>query len=506
LTFKKSKNSLPIFPILLGIYPVISLMAGNILEIYYPIDALRSIVVALLGTILLYICLWLLLRDGVKSALICGLLVGLFHSYGHVYWYLMKHPIGGLVLGRHRFLIPIWIGLGLLGVWLIIRKWQPAATAIWALNVVSIALFILPLFQLGNFFWVNLQSNFSGANKAHIVEHLQKPDQGALPDIYYIILDMYGRDDSMQQYLGFDNSEFLAQLEDLGFYVARCSRSNYLGSHISITSALAMDYLKSFDEVKPRLSYHIPDSLVQVSLQELGYKIVAFETGYPWSEIRTGDVYLTPTSIGKHQYHILEPVNGFETLLINYSAGFTFYDFLHWIGQGNGQTTAHVNRQLFVLDELQALPEMAGPKFVFAHVLIPHQPFVFSPAGVKKESDQYEVGEDALTSEVYRKGYVDQVKYLNQRLIPILNTIIKESKTPPIIILQGDHGFQIRGERLYEILNAYYLPDGGNQKLYANISPVNSFRVVFDTYFNSHYGLLKDNLYLKEADTRPGCQ
>jgi len=44
-------------------------------------------------------------------------------------------------------------------------------------------------------------------------------------------------------------------------------------------------------------------------------------------------------------------------------------------------------------------------------------------------------------------------------------------------------------------LNAYYLPDDGDGLLYESITPVNTFRLIFSSYFNSRYDLLEDNSY-----------
>jgi hypothetical protein len=65
------------------------------------------------------------------------------------------------------------------------------------------------------------------------------------------------------------------------------------------------------------------------------------------------------------------------------------------------------------------------------------------------------------------------------------------------------------------ILNAYYLPDAGGGELYESISPVNSFRVLFNTYFGGKLELLADTAYfyddkrsqfLVTPDQRPGCE
>jgi hypothetical protein len=118
----------------------------------------------------------------------------------------------------------------------------------------------------------------------------------------------------------------------------------------------------------------------------------------------------------------------------------------------------------------------------------------------------------------YDRGYPDQIAYLNKRLIPIIDNILQNSPTPPIIIIQADHGARQRvgGSGRLGILNAYYLPGGGERMLYNSISPVNSFRVVFNTYFGQDYALLDDISYnsrytdplntIVVPNTRAGCE
>jgi hypothetical protein len=134
---------------------------------------------------------------------------------------------------------------------------------------------------------------------------------------------------------------------------------------------------------------------------------------------------------------------------------------------------------------LESVPSIPGPKFVFAHILAPHPPYVFEPNG---ELVQEEKGKII--------GYRDQVAYVNQRMIPLLKSIISNSEVPPIIIVQGDHGpGSFTHHDRMSILNAYYLPGSDPNLLYNSISPVNSFRVVFDSYFGGNYPLLEDTSY-----------
>jgi hypothetical protein len=102
---------------------------------------------------------------------------------------------------------------------------------------------------------------------------------------------------------------------------------------------------------------------------------------------------------------------------------------------------------------------------------------------------------------------VNQVQYIDKRIVPILQSVISKSKRPPIILLMGDHGLENLNRRTD--LLAYYLPNNGSARLYPSISPVNSFRLIFDEYFGANYPLLPDKTYIGDTltapDPFPGC-
>ena len=56
---------------------------------------------------------------------------------------------------------------------------------------------------------------------------LNAGNPGNLPDIYYIILDSYARQDVLKEVGGYDNSDFINYLTSKGFYVASESCSKY---------------------------------------------------------------------------------------------------------------------------------------------------------------------------------------------------------------------------------------------------------------------------------------
>ena len=48
------------------------------------------------------------------------------------------------------------------------------------------------------------------------------------------------------------------------------------------------------------------------------------------------------------------------------------------------------------------------------------------------------------------------------------------------------------------IFSAYYLPDQNTDLIYDSITPVNSFRLILNTYFNTDYKLLEDKSYFSD--------
>jgi len=106
------------------------------------------------------------------------------------------------------------------------------------------------------------------------------------------------------------------------------------------------------------------------------------------------------------------------------------------------------------------------------------------------------------------EGYVEAVKFTNSKILNAIDAIIANSKTPPVIILQGDHSdgwvgkVEWSGTDRVKILSAYYLPGGGEQLLEADASPVNNFRLVFNYYFGEDIELLPNVSYYLDPNTK----
>lgn len=492
-------KSLLFHPLLFGIVPVLSLLALNQREVRMIVGLRAVLISALLAGVLLVVAR-ALCRDGKRAAIATTFLLVLFFSYGHVYNALKPVALSGVLIGRHRYLGPAWLGVALVGSWWILRRLKDPAALNEALNVAALAALAFPLVQIiaGQL----AQSRLSAVETGFAAQEagLRVPAGDTPPDIYYIVLDGYARDDVLMDVFGYDNAAFLEGLQELGFYVARCSLSNYAQSELSVASSLNYNHLEALgdrftpeNEDRSGLAGLIRDNAVRRILKDLGYTDVAFETGYSWIELDDAEVYYAAGEASSLAASVAGGLSNFELMFLRTTAGLLVTDAT---GSAPGfiaravsyPNRVHRERVLFVLESLQRVPKnLKSPLFVYAHIVSPHEPYVFGPDG---EVVTYT---EPLDLETYRRAYRDQVHYLNGRVLSALDTILTSSHRPPVVILQADHGIGSgSSEQRMAILNAYFLPEGAEGALYPEISPVNSFRVVFNTYFEGELPLLAD--------------
>jgi hypothetical protein len=319
----------PLHPFLLALFPIFSLLATNIAEL--PVlDAIRSVFISFIGAILLFLFFYALLKDKYNSAWISSVILVLFFSYGHVYHFLETIQIAGFHPGRHRFLAPLYLLICGVAVWGIVKSKGNNPLLTRTLNVIAASVILLPLLQISA---VYIQERTAENALPSQTPSLQVAEGQMLPDIYYIILDGYSRDDVLQEYFDLDNSTFLEGLSDLGFYVSHCSLSNYAQTQLSLASALNLNYIDAlgmgFDENRtnrvgmPGLIKH---STIRAILEELGYTTVAFESGYYWTQIEDAGIYISPKSSAASLLDVTGGLNGFEALLVNNSAALILVD------------------------------------------------------------------------------------------------------------------------------------------------------------------------------------
>jgi hypothetical protein len=474
--------SRPWYPFAFSAYPVLALLAKNVGEVKLT-AAWRPLWMSLALAGILFGLLSLVLHNQERAAFLSAAWLALIFSYGHVY--LLIHG-KWKDFNSTRWLLAIWLVLGLLAVVGAAKK-SPAPPV---LNSIVLGLVILSLGQI--LFGLRWGGGRRPAAENAPVQALVRPQNP--PDVYYFILDMYTRDDLLRQSYAYDNSHFLNELKARGFYVAQCSQSNYTRTELSVASSLNMSYLQELDpafaDPRSKTRLHLWEALrhnaVRYNLEGLGYQTVTFATGLAWSELDDADVFFTPeysTSLSE-----------FESLFLQTTLARLGHDY-GWLDLDRiyGQNFRY--RHNLVFHSMEKVANMPGAQFVYVHLIMPHPPFVFGPGGESTNPADFWDEPKVYPPELFKLGYVNQIVFLNTRLLEMLDTILAESETPPIILLQGDHGPWVEpNPQHFFILNAYYLP-GHSDQLYPNISPINSFRVIFNNYFGGKYDMLADVTY-----------
>lgn len=492
-----------IHPFLFGIYPVIFLYSRNVGEVN-----LKSMIIPAVAVIAFTFIIMLVLRCVIKDRNKLGIILTgfwfYFFTYGNVYGKLDELTIGGKLVGTNVFLIPAWTAVFLLAVMLVLIFPKKLTKLTRILNVVAVCFVVMCLASITFNYVKSAATNKKVAEIDHAAgfpEPSEVPSE--LPDIYYIILDGRVRSDILKEHFGYDDSVFLTQLAERGFFVADKSNSNYMQTKLSIISTLHCMYMDDLvSQYRERLIRgSVVDAMFKTNrvfelLKKCGYTTVSFPSGYVNVEFRDADIfYSDEPSFGPiFDEYINELVS--NMVIAPVFAGF----------QGRQTLHAYRNRVLYAFEKLGETAKLESPHFVFCHIISPHIPYVFDENGIIDQPNRPFRWTDTLglTREERNRKYVGQLKFINKKTIEAIDDILANSKKPPVIILQADHGARWECvsdgkpndyRSYFGILNAYHLPGGDNSQLYKTISPVNSFRVILNQYFGANLKLLEDRSY-----------
>ena len=496
ITFLEKINTikwdLPLHPFLFAVYPILFIYAGNLDEIFL-VEILVPGLISLSTTLVVFFIFKFIFKDTHKAAFLTTLALIIFFTYGHIFTLIEGDKIFGFQVGRNKFLLPFSTVLFTLA-FLSIYKLRNIPTNISnTLNLIASFLILISLLPIGNYAYTNgLQITESTDKKT---ETIKKTSEKSLPDIYYIILDGYAREDTLKVVHNYDNSDFINYLKDKGFYVASKSQSNYSLTLLSLSSSLNMKYLtdltnEEIEESKKREKgiELIRNNEVARFLKSKGYAFINIGTGWGATD-----------------------KNPYADEVFHYRQRSEFTKILY-------QTTLLVAVErfqlgdadsiLFAFEKLKEIPSDERPTFSFAHIVSPHPPYLFDRDGNKLKT--YNKAFDSPEAWEQRDKYISQLIFINKKTKELVEAILSKSDNPPIIIIQGDHGTGSLGstpldkvsldklnERM-ENLNAYYLPNGGSKTLYSTITPVNTFRKIFNFYFGTDYKILEDVSYYSQ--------
>jgi len=472
LQIKEHLRNHPFHTFLIGLYFIIFIFLRNINELSFPMT-FRSILVNFILTALFFGCSYFLFRSSRKAGIFTTLLLLGFFTYGVLYnqleqmFYKGSWPLSHI----HRYLLITYSVFYLCLFIVLHRSRRPHFTVNYILNVSLLAIFLVNTsFTLFSFRNKNIPLHkenpfLASAQQFNIVTNKNSPD------VYYIILDGYAGEKTLSEFYSENNPALYNFLRSKRFYIADSSHSNYPYTAVSLSSSLNLNYLNAASKQSDEM---IRQNLVSYLFKKNNYRVLNIESGYAI----TGNLEFADKTI-----HI-NSLNEFENKLLELTM-LRLDDVLGF---------SHYMRLKSELNQLKSLTKESGPKFSFIHIVCPHPPYVLDSNGVRK------VGK-SLTDMAWepRENYLQQLKYVSKKVMEFINSILAESKTSPIIVLQSDHGPWISDKdphNVYEartrILNAYYVPESLKAKLYPTISPVNSFRLIFSDLFNANYSLLPD--------------
>ena len=489
-----SLSRIPVYPFLIAALPVVYFHEANFRQLGSG-DGIRLVVLYWVITGMLLFLARLFWKDINRAAMVVApLAVVLF----------LGNRVGGVLT---LMFTAIAIALGVL---LLLRPADVRRGSI-PLNMALLVLVGMPIVQ--TVIASGAQNAPSPTNLFGESLELDLPRDGSQPpDIYFLLLDALGQPDYLERNFQVPEESLSGVLERRGFTVLRRTDANYQQTSLSLSSSLNLGYVHELLDIPDSensdrrvLAELVAKNRVVRGLRDIGYELVTYPSGYPLTRMddpaRKHRPLVNPTFL---EYYVIE--DGILPLL----------QPLFGRGPADFSFALRRNRLEYVFDNLDharaGIPD-ERPVFVFAHIMAPHPPFVFSRTGEALRSREtfafadgnhwYDIhGRDGPS---YQNMYVDQLTYVMKRLGEAVDAILASSPRPPVIIVQGDHGpgSKLHLERImytdheerFGIFNAWYTPPGTNVTPEQKSTAVNTFPTLFNALFNAGLPLREDRYF-----------
>jgi hypothetical protein len=494
----------PVWAILLGAYPVLFLFAENIAEVQLR-DVVPPLGRGLILASLLLLVAGLLLRDLRRGALVSGALLVAWFGYGHVAGLLAPSGVSRevLLLGWGVFLVVALLAA------LFLRE-RPLARLTSALDVIVAVLVVLALVQVVP---VEVSRSVSAAEEpTRNTAERPEPAPGSR-DVWYFVFDRYGSNSALEALGGFE-SDLPDWLESQGFEVARNAHANYGRTAMSMAATLNLRFLDDIAAAQGPASKdmapvneELQDHWVGRFFQERGYRYVHLASWFGG----------TKTARIADENPTLDTTTDFDVMLENTTFAPTLAS-LRNLPEVPKHHILHRSAALFNLRELERIRSEGGPKFVLAHVLLPHEPYVFDEFG------DYPTPEERKArglDESFRRQMVFTNDFIKQFVGELL-AVPDDQK--PIIILTADEGPYPDGyaanqagydwgtasteelETKYGILTAFYLPEPTQPDPiapYDTMTSINTFPVALSHYWEGDWQLQPDRSWTSAGWYKP---
>lgn len=325
-------------------------------------------------------------------------------------------------------------------------------------------------------------------------------------DVYLLIFDGLARADVLQDVYGLDVSRDVAAMQAQGFYLPARSRSNYAQTFLSIASILNLAYLddvaqamgESSHDRRPLKAAIGGNALMQLA-RRAGYRVVAIGSDYTATDTFAGADVCFCSRRGPTELQ-------FAAMKATPLVDLRLYD---WIAAARRRAVTDA------LADIERAAQLPGRKFVVAHIITPHPPFVIDHAGRPRtppdgapaiEGEWLSEAERATPgfSREYVAGYRDQSRFALDRVADLVGQALSRPGPRPAIVIVGDHGPALglhfddptrTGMReRFGAFAAYHLPGDSAADLYPTMSVVNGARELANRYLNARLPRLADRV------------
>jgi hypothetical protein len=450
---------------------------------YFQIDksfSLLSVFLVAVGSLAVTVALHFILRrvvDGDRASIAIGSMWIWFFSYSS--FRSLVFAVHGPT--REMVLILSWILLFVGCCWLVLKKTPVPQQVNRFFTIFAILLLVLGLIPSAKV----VRADFKPSAVVSRTDStaVRNPDVPR-PDIYFVLVDSYPSSRALKEVLGIDNSTFIKSLQARGFSVATESHSNYPFTLLSLSSTLNMQYLPMSPAPNNQaglacnvrsVENAVGDNLVIGYLRSRGYSFVDLsiwgnlerKSDYQYTSNYYVDRFLMELA---HKTILSRPI--IENVVVGLEERYDDY---------------------LKMRALEEVPALKGPKFVYVHLYATHEPYVIDEFGQKLPLTR-RIFQSMSDKDLFQKQFWATTHQVER----VVDAILRGSKTPPAIIVQGDHGPPVVGESRdlrTSILNAFFLPGVADVRLPQDCSPVNSFRFLFNTYFDARLDFLENKHY-----------
>lgn len=489
-----------VFPILFAYHQNIAQLRLSYLTVPILLSSGITLIMIFLGKALV--------KDDKKSSLIISFFLFFFYSYAA--FKNLNNFLPDFIQSFLSGAFPLLWFVAFIAICLLILS-NKVSIESKPLNVIGLVLISITLIGIIDYHYLEEHETLEFP-QIELDQQLKRSD---LPDIYHIIVDGYPSAETLLDVFDFDNSDFINFLEQKGFYVAEQARSHYIRTPQSVVSLFNFSYLHNlFDQAATEpygsLLNLLNQNKVFRTLLTNNYLIAAFPTNSTITNFNSITRFKSDFDLGPNvsesffHYMLLDTtfLSAFKTEFINIT---------------RVMIDSHADNVNYTFSSIPKLNLKDGPPtYVFAHVLVPHPPFIWDKKGnlvtdipggfnFQREGSNYWLSEQNIDIKKYREDFIEQLIHLNGLIMTMLSQLQENMRSNSVIIIQSDHGSASglkwnspEKSDIFErtsILNAFYFPNQDYSSLSKDLSLVNTFRVVFNKYFGTDLEILPNRFF-----------